>query len=135
MRLSSARRRLAWYVYRARAMPLEELPFRVTEQVHRTLGRRPANVETDPGPRTDTSLSELVLRWSAWPGVAAFWQQQSAAACRGEITVFGHRWPVTADWIPDWDVDAVTGFRWPQDYCFDVPLLPRSVPPVEVKYV
>lgn len=137
MRLSKLRRRLAWYVYRARAMPLEELPFRVTEQVHRRRGRRPTTAEgvSEPGPRSDTSLSELILSWRHQPGVGDFWQARAAAAARGEITVFGRRWSMTPDGLPDWDVDPATGFRWPQDYCFDVPLLPPSAEPVEVKYV
>lgn len=136
-RLTEVRRRLAWYLHRARAMPLEELPFRVGEQVLRARGRKlvVAGAERDLGPRSDTSLSELILTWGHQPGVADFWEQQSEAVSGGEILVFGHAWAVTPDGTPDWEVDPITGFRWPQDYCFDVPLLPAAAEPVEVKYV
>ncbi|SDS16847.1 Heparinase II/III N-terminus [Friedmanniella luteola] len=137
MRVADARRRLAWYLHRARAMPPEELPFRVGEQVRRAQGRRPVATggAPDPGPRVDTSLAQLVLGWRDQPGVASFWQHQSEAAGRGEVVVFGRPWAVTPQGLPDWDLDPVTGFRWPQDYCFDVPLLPATAEPVEVKYV
>ena len=75
------------------------------------------------------------MGWGLLPGVTDFWRQQAAAASRGEITVFGHLWGTTTDGVPDWDVDPVTGFRWPQDYCFDVPLVPPSARRAEVKYV
>jgi hypothetical protein len=32
-------------------------------------------------------------------------------------------------------VDPLTGYRWPQEYCFDVPLAPKTLRQVEVKYV
>ena len=54
---------------------------------------------------------------------------------RGEIEVFDRTWSTTPEGLPDWDVDPLTGYRWPQEYCFDVPLAPRTAQPVEVKYV
>jgi len=136
LRISGALRRPAWYLHRLGAMPLEELPFRVGEQVQRTFGRRVPDSSGRPtAERTDTALAELILPWSRQPGVTAFWAQQAAAVSRGEITVFGHRWPTTPAGHPDWDVDPLTGYRWPLDYCFDVPLAPKATQPVEVKYI
>lgn len=117
-------------------MPIEELPFRVGEQVQRTLGRRPPSAPGLPiAGRTDTGLAELILQWSRVQGVVSYWAEQAAAVSQGEISVFGRRVGTTPDGLPDWDVDPLTGYRWPQDYCFDVSLAPKTARHVEVKYV
>lgn len=54
---------------------------------------------------------------------------------RGTVKVFDRTCAVTAEGFPDWDADPMTGYRWPEEYCFDVPLTPRTADPVEVKYV
>ena len=136
LRIFNTQRRPMWYLHRLGAMPLEELPFRVSEQLQRALGRRSPDASgRSVNGRTDTFLSELIMQWSRHPGVTSYWAEQAAAVSRGEVTVFGRRWPTTPEGIPDWDVDPLTGYRWPDDYCFDVPLAPKTARPVEVKYV
>jgi hypothetical protein len=87
------------------------------------------------GLRKNTSLSELILRWSTDPGVTAHWADEATSALDGKIRVFGQQWQMTEEGVPDWHLDPLTGYRWPQDYCFDVPMAPRHAEPVEVKYV
>jgi hypothetical protein len=136
LRIHNALLRPAWYLHRLKAMPPEELPFRVSEQVQRALGRRPIDTSGLPVlKRTDTCLAESILKWGRQPGVVAYWAEQTAAVSQGEIRVFGHRWATTSEGIPDWDVDPLTGYRWPQDYCFNVSLAPKTARPVEVKFV
>jgi len=136
LQIRNTMRRPAWYLHRLRSMPLEELPVRVSEQVQRALGRRQPDAPGRPvAMRAHTGLADLILQWSHEPGVACYWEEQAARLSRGEITVFGRRWATTREGTPDWDVDPLTGYRWPQDYCFDVHLDPKTVRPVEVKYV
>lgn len=117
-------------------MPAEEIPFRVGEQVQRTLGRLSPDAAPPPaGNRVDTGLAELVLGWGRRAGVVDYWAEQATAVAQGDVTVFGRRCATTPGGIPDWDVDPMTGYRWPQNYCFDVRLTPGTSPPVEVKYV
>jgi hypothetical protein len=118
-------------------MPARELPHRVAEQAARLTGRLPRAARPGPaGTRVTCGLGELVLGWRGEPGVAAFWREQAADVGAGVVRVFDQVWPVAADGTPDWDLDPRTGYRWPADYCFDVPLVPRDAGgPVEVKYV
>jgi len=75
------------------------------------------------------------MKWADQPGVVDFWAEQASAVSQGRVTVFGCTWATTPEGIPDWDADPLTSYRWPQDYCFDVPLVPKTERPVEVKYV
>jgi Heparinase II/III-like protein/Heparinase II/III N-terminus len=137
LRILNTLRRPVWYLHRFRSMPLEELPFRVSEQLERARGRRRLHAPGRPFARREhTGLADLILQWGREPAVARYWVEQATALFQREITVFGCQWPTTPEGIPDWDLDPLTGFRWPQDYCFDVPLTPkRTARPVEVKYV
>jgi hypothetical protein len=122
---SSTRAGAAWYVARLRAMPMAEVPFRVSEQLRRLSGRIAAGPRIpDALRRQDTGLAELILSWGARPDVRAFWRTQADEVGDGRVTAFGISWPTTPDGVPDWDIDPVTGHRWPDRYCFDVPLRP-----------
>jgi hypothetical protein len=73
LRIRHALRPPGWYLHRLRSMPLEEVPFRVSEQVHRVLGRQ-ASVSGPPvARRATTGLAILILQWSHEPGVARYW--------------------------------------------------------------
>jgi hypothetical protein len=128
--------RPVWYLHRLRAMPLKELPFRAAEQFRRARSRRRFDSPTEPVPgRRETGLADLVLGWAGQPGVAAYWAEQAAAVSAGEVSIFGRRWTTASDGLPDWDLDPLSGYRWPQDYCFDVSLAPATPVGAEVKYV
>jgi hypothetical protein len=120
---SSTRAGAAWYVARLRAMPLPEVPFRLSEQLRRLSGRVVVAPRIpDALRRQDTGLAELVLSWGTRPEVREFWGTQAREVGDGRVTAFGISWPTTPDGVPDWDVDPVSGQRWPDRYCFDVPI-------------
>jgi hypothetical protein len=56
----------AWYLHRLLSKPLEELPFRIGEQVLRALGRRrpPYAFARPVAGRAHTGLADLVSQWS-----------------------------------------------------------------------
>jgi hypothetical protein len=114
-------------------MPPREVPFRVVEQVRRLRGRT-AGGARPPGSvrRRDTGLGALIRDWATEPAVPRFWQDRAGAVADGAVHVFGVRCPLSSAGVPDWNVDPRTGHRWPDRYCFDIPLHRDGV---DVKHV
>lgn len=124
--------RLRWYADRLRVMPAREVPFRVVEQGRRLWGRTVDSAGLPAaGPRRDTGLADLVLRWDA----RDYWQARAAEVCAGTVEVFGVRWPTGPDGVPEWNLDPASLVRWPDRYCFDVPFRGRDTGGGDARYV
>lgn len=120
MNASRAARKFEWYARRLAAMSPAETAHRVAERRRRRRFRsyelRAPSWLGDAVPALPLVRERLA---TATPEDLLLWRAHARLVSEGRLTLLGARWPSWED-SPDWNLDPVTGSRWPQTYCFDV---------------
>ncbi len=119
--------RLAWAAGRLRAMPPQELPHRLREQILRRVDRRGAlarrAVELPPAllaePPPAWPIDGEALAAARDGGGAERLEAETEALLAGSFTMLGRTWPAGAR--SDWTLDPPSGERWPaRAYTYDI---------------
>lgn len=118
--------KLNWYVNRLRSMSPGEVVHRVQEKTRKVTGKKnipdfsPQVAQANGLPVLPGLKDAVTALLVADPALRDSWRGTATRVQQGQYHFLGQDWPQQAG-IPDWQLDPVTGQRWPVDaYCFDI---------------